>query len=85
MTTKLNDTVHLIKDVQLSHNINNIDESKEKNDNEFTSNYIKESDKIMNCITENLNKLTQSTYFSEYEKLPNAKKINNSKKNELKL
>ena len=38
MTTKLNDTVHLIKDVQLSHNINNIDESKEKNDNEFTSN-----------------------------------------------
>ena len=57
MTTKLNDTVHIIKDVQLSHNINNIDESKEKNDNEFTSNYIKESDKIMNCITENLNKL----------------------------
>ena len=57
MTTKSNDTVHIIKDVQLSHNINNINESKENNDNEFTSNYIKESDNILNCIAENLNKL----------------------------
>ena len=85
MTTKLNDTIHLIKDVQLSQNVNSTNESDEKNDNEFTSNYIKESDKILNCITENLNKLKQSTYSSEYEKLSNAKKINNSKKNELKL
>lgn len=87
MTSKLNDTIHIIKDVQLSPspNTNNINESDEKNDNEFTSNYIKESDKILNCITENLNKLKQSTYSSEYEKLSNAKKINNSKKNELKL
>lgn len=51
MATKLNHTIHLIKDAQLSQNINNINESKEKNDNEFTSNYIKESDKILNCIT----------------------------------
>ena len=85
MTTKLNDTIHLIRDVQLSPSINNRNEFDEKNDNEFTSNYIKESDIILNCITQNLNKLKQSTYSSEYEKLSNAKKINNSKRNELKL
>ena len=85
MTTKLNDTIHLIKDVQLSPGTNSTNNINESDDNEFTSNYIKESDKILNCITENLNKLKQSTYSSEYEKLSNAKKINNSKKNELKL
>lgn len=86
MTTKLTDTIYLIKDVQLSPNINinNTNESDVK-DSEFTANYVKESNKILNCITEHLNKLKQSTYSSEYEKLSNAKKINNSKKNELKL
>jgi len=82
MTTKLNDTTHYMKEQQISDkNINKNDE----NNSEFASFYSGEAENILKNITNNLNKIKKSTYASEYEMLSNAKKINNSKKNELKL
>lgn len=83
MTNKLNETTRMLKDINISEKNSNKDD--EKNNSNFTSFYSHEAETILNSITENLNKLKRSTYTTEYEMLSNAKKINNSKKNELKL
>lgn len=86
MSNKLNEATHIVKDIQTSEKNNtNQNQIIEKNYNEFSSYYKNESEKILNTINDNLNKIKKSTYTSEYEMLSNAKKINNSKKNELKL
>ena len=51
----------------------------------FEKYYSEEEEKIIKSINENLAKIKQNTYNKEYEMLSKAKKINNSKKNELKL
>ena len=87
MTNRLNETTKLLKDNQSSenNNISNPNKPNDKNNNEFESYYTKETENILQKITENLSKVKKNTYTSEYEMLSNAKKINNSKKNELKL
>ena len=84
MTNRLNETTHMLKDYQNSEK-NKQNKFEEKNDEEFTSFYTKESENILKNISENLSKIKKNTYSSEYEMLSNAKKINNSKRNELKL
>lgn len=84
MTNRLNETTHILKDFQNSEKAN-LNKIEEKNDDQFPSFYSKEANNILNIITENLNKIKKNTYTSEYEMLSNAKKINNSKRNELKL
>ena len=83
MTNKLNETTYFMKDLQISDK--NINKDEEKKNYEFSSFYSREAENIIKKITENLNKIKKSTYVTEYEMLSNAKKINNSKKNELKL
>jgi len=86
MSNKLNETTHIMRDIQLSEK-NNVktSETEEEKNNEFETYYNKEAENILNNITKNLSKIKKSTYTSEYEMLSNAKKINNSKRNELKL
>ena len=81
MVNKLNETTHIMKDLQISETDNN----QQTNNNEFENYYNKEAENILNDITKNLSKIKKSTYTSEYEMLSNVKKINNSKRNELKL
>jgi hypothetical protein len=88
MTSKLNEITHILKDNQSPENNNNSNSNKsdDKNkNNEFESFYTKETENILQKIKENLSKVKKNTYTSEYEMLSNAKKINNSKRNELKL
>ena len=84
MTNKLNEVAHIMKDYQNSEK-NNKKDFDEKINDEFSSFYDKESEQILKSISENLSKVKKNTYTSEYEMLSNAKKINNSKRNELKL
>ena len=84
MTNRLNEVTHIMKDYQNSEK-NNKNDSDEKINDEFSSFYDKESGHILKIISENLSKVKKNTYTSEYEMLSNAKKINNSKRNELKL
>ena len=84
MTNRLNETTHILKDFQNTEKSNS-DKVEDKNEEEFLSFYSKEANNIVNNISENLNKIKKNTYTSEYEMLSNAKKINNSKRNELKL
>ena len=83
MTNKLNDTTNIMRDLQFSGDSLNKEES--NNNNEIASTYTKEAENIVQIITENLEKIKKSNYNSEYEMLENAKKINNSKNDELKL
>ena len=81
MTSKLNETTHIMKalkkndqgegDVDLLQN--------------FEKYYSEEEEKILKNINENLAKIKRNTYNKEFEMLSKAKKINNSKRNELKL
>ena len=84
MTNRLNEVTLIMKDYQNSEK-NNKNESDEKINDEFSLFYDKESEQILKIISENLSKVKKNTYTSEYEMLSNAKKINNSKRNELKL
>ena len=81
MTSKLNETTHIMKELK-------------KNENEgfgvdflqdFQKYYSAEEEKIIKSINENLAKIKRNTYNKEFEMLSKAKKINNSKRNELKL
>ena len=83
MTSKLNETTHIMKDVKNSPQglgiipIQNLEN--------FQKYYTEEEEKIIKRINENLAKIKRNTYNKEYEMLSKAKKINNSKRNELKL
>jgi chromosome segregation ATPase len=84
MTNKLNETTRIMKDLQKAEK-NFQNKSEEKGNEEFASIYAKEAESILSKITENLSKIRKSTYSSEFEMMSDAKKINNSKTNELKL
>ena len=84
MTNKLNETTRIMKDLQKSEK-NLPNKAEEKNNKEFVSYYTKESENILARITENLSKIKKTTYTTEFEMMSDAKKINNSKTNELKL
>ena len=81
MTSKLNETTHIMKDLKK----NDIQPIPIENLENFEKYYSEEEEKIIQSINENLAKIKQNTYNKEYEMLSKAKKINNSKKNELKL
>ena len=81
MTSKLNETTHIMKDLKKD----DIQPIPIENLENFEKYYSEEEEKIIQSINENLAKIKQNTYNKEYEMLSKAKKINNSKKNELKL
>ena len=81
MTSKLNETTHIMKDIKKD----DIQPIPIQNLENFEKYYAQEEEKIIQSINENLAKIKQNTYNKEYEMLSKAKKINNSKKNELKL
>ena len=81
MTSKLNETRHIMKDLKKD----DIQPIPIQNLENFEKYYAEEEEKIIQSINENLAKIKQNTYNKEYEMLSKAKKINNSKKNELKL
>ena len=81
MTSKLNETTHIMKDLKRD----DIQPIPIQNLENFEKYYAEEEEKIIKSINENLAKIKQNTYNKEYEMLSKAKKINNSKKNELKL
>ena len=84
MSSKLNETTHIMKDLK-----NGPQESttspEQQNLEIFQKYYSEEEDKILKSINENLAKIKLNTNDQEYEMLSKAKKINNSKRNELKL
>ena len=81
MTSKLNETTHIMKDLKKE----DIQPIPIQNLENFEKYYSEEEAKIIQSINENLAKIKKNTYNKEYEMLSKAKKINNSKKNELKL
>ena len=81
MTSKLNETTHIMKDLKKD----DIQSIPIQNLENFEKYYAEEEEKIIKSINENLAKIKQNTYNKEDEMLSKAKKINNSKKNELKL
>ena len=81
MTSKLNETTHIMKDLKKD----DIQPIPIQNLENFEKYYAEEEEKIIQSFNENLAKIKQNTYNKEYEMLSKAKKINNSKKNELKL
>ena len=81
MTSKLNETTHIMKDLKKE----DIQPIPIQNLENFEKYYAEEEAKIIQSINENLAKIKKNTYNKEYEMLSKAKKINNSKKNELKL
>ena len=84
ITSRLNDVTKSLKDCEFSK-IKNDTELKLKKDDELYENYKKDSEKIVEVLTENLSKIRQGTYAKEHELLSDIKKENNSKKNELNL
>ena len=81
MTSKLNETTHIMKELKKN-------EQKETSVDalqNFEKYYSEEEEKILKNINENLAKIKRNTYNKEFEMLSKAKKINNSKRNELKL
>ena len=83
MTSKLNETTHIMKDVKNS--TQGMGTIPTENLENFEKYYTEEEEKIIKSINENLAKIKCNTYNKEYEMLSKAKKINNSKRNELKL
>ena len=81
MTSKLNETTHIMEDLKKE----DIQPIPIQNLENFEKYYSEEEAKIIQSINENLAKIKKNTYNKEYEMLSKAKKINNSKKNELKL
>ena len=76
MTSKLNETTHIMKDLKKD----DIQPIPIENLENFEKYYSEEEEKIIKSINENLAKIKQNTYNKEYEMLSKAKKINNSKK-----
>ena len=70
MVNKLNETTHIMKDLQISEEDNNQQTNNTKN-NELENYYNnnKEAENILNNITKNLSKIKKSTYTYEYEML----------------
>ena len=81
MTSKLNETTHIMKELKKNENEGfGVDSLQD-----FQKYYSAEEEKIIKIINENLAKIKRNTYNKEFEMLSKAKKINNSKRNELKL
>ena len=81
MTSKLNETTHIMKELKK----NDQREGEVDSLQNFEKYYSEEEEKILKNINENLAKIKRNTYNKEFEMLSKAKKINNSKRNELKL
>ena len=81
MTSKLNETTHIMKELKK----NEQKETSVDTLQNFEKYYSEEEEKILKNINENLSKIKRNTYNKEFEMLSKAKKINNSKRNELKL
>ena len=81
MTSKLNETTHIMKELKK----NEQKETSVDTLQNFEKYYSEEEEKILKNINENLAKIKRNTYNKELEMLSKAKKINNSKRNELKL
>ena len=81
MTSKLNETTHIMKGLKK----NEQKETSVDTLQNFEKYYSEEEEKILKNINENLAKIKRNTYNKEFEMLSKAKKINNSKRNELKL
>ena len=81
MTSKLNETTHIMKELKK----NEQKETSVDTLQNFEKYYSEEEEKILKNINENLAKIKRNTYNKEFEMLSKAKKINNSKRNELKL
>ena len=81
MTSKLNETTHIMKELKKNENEGfGVDSLQD-----FQKYYSAEEEKIIKSINDNLAKIKRNTYNKEFEMLSKAKKINNSKRNELKL
>ena len=81
MTSKLNETTLIMKELKKNENEGfGVDSLQD-----FQKYYSAEEEKIIKSINENLAKIKRNTYNKEFEMLSKAKKINNSKRNELKL
>ena len=81
MTSKLNETTHIMKELKKNdQEVGGVDTLQN-----FEKYYSEEEEKILKNINENLAKIKRNTYNKEFEMLSKAKKINNSKRNELKL
>ena len=83
MTSKLNETTHIMKD--LKNNGMGFGVIPTANLENFEKYYTEEEEKIIKTINENLAKIKRNTYNKEYEMFSKVKKINNSKKSEIKL
>ena len=81
MTSKLNEITHIMKELKK----NEQKETSVDTLQNFEKYYSEEEEKILKNINENLAKIKRNTYNKEFEMLSKAKKINNSKRNELKL
>ena len=81
MTSKLNETTHIMKELKK----NEQKETSVDTLQNFEKYYSEEEEKILKNINKNLAKIKRNTYNKEFEMLSKAKKINNSKRNELKL
>ena len=81
MTSKLNETTNIMKELKKNESGGaGVDPLQN-----FEKYYTEEEEKILKSINENLAKIKRNTYNKEFEMLSKAKKINNSKRNELKL
>ena len=83
MTSKLNEATNIMKDLKKEECTSG--SNSDNNLEAFQKYYTEEEEKIIKSINENLAKIKLNTYNKEYEMLSKAKKINNSKRNELKL
>ena len=81
MTSKLNETTNIMKELKKNEQ-GGVGVDHLQN---FQKYYSEEEEKILKSINENLAKIKRNTYNKEFEMLSKAKKINNSKRNELKL
>ena len=81
MTSKLNETTHIMKELKK----NEQKETSVDTLQNFEKYYSEEEEKILKSFNENVAKIKRNTYNKEFEMLSKAKKINNSKRNELKL
>ena len=84
MTSKLNEATNLMKNLKNGECEQGGGEPGQ-NLEDFKKYYAEEEEKIIKSINENLDKIRLNTYDKEYEMLSKAKKINNSKRNEMKL
>ena len=81
MTSKLNEATNIMKELK-KNEPGGVGVDHLQN---FEKYYSEEEEKILKSINENLAKIKRNTYNKEFEMLSKAKKINNSKRNELKL